>query len=60
MWYKMMEENEGVERRNSKEGSEKNEHACIVQRVSVVSDSTAHLYLKLTCPTWKIKASLSS
>ena len=33
----MMEEKEGVESQNSKKGLEKNKHACVVERVSVVS-----------------------
>ena len=49
MWNKMMEEKEGAGRRNSKEGFEENENACIVERVSVVPDTTACLYLKLAC-----------
>ena len=31
MWNKMMEEKEGAGRRNSKEGFEENENACIVK-----------------------------
>ena len=41
----MMEENAGVERQNSKKRFEKNEHACSVLEVFVVSDLSAHLYL---------------
>ena len=44
MWNKMMEENVGVERQKSKKGFEKNEHACSVEGVFVVSDPTARLY----------------
>ena len=40
-WNKMMEENVGAEEQNSKNGLEKNEHACSVEEVSPVSDSTA-------------------
>ena len=37
LWNRMMEEKAGVERQNSKKGFEKNEHACSVQGVFVVS-----------------------
>ena len=37
-----------VKKPNSKEGFEKNEHACSVEEVFDVSDSTAHPYLKLS------------
>ena len=39
----MVEEKAGVEKQNSKKGFEKNEHACIMEGVSWVSDSTARL-----------------
>ena len=52
----MMKEKIGVKKLNSKEGFEKNEH----EGVFVPLDSTASQYLKLACPTWTIKASLSS
>ena len=52
---KMMEETAGVERQNSKNGFERNEHACSVEGVFVVSDLSACPYLKVTCPTWKIQ-----
>ena len=45
MWNKMMEKKEGAGRRNSKKGFEENEHACMVERVSVVPNTTACLYL---------------
>ena len=48
----MMEENNGVKQQNSKKGVKKNEHACSVERVFEVLDSTAHLYSKLAGPTW--------
>ena len=57
MWHNMIEEKEGVERPNSEKGFEKNEHACIVERVSVVSDSTASPYLKLASLTRKNQSS---
>ena len=45
----MVEEKAGVAnnaKQNSKKGFEKNEHACIVEGVSWVSDSTASPYLR--------------
>ena len=58
MWIKMMEEKAGVERQNFKKGFEKNEHACSVEGVFVVtvSDWTARQYLKVTGLTWKIQS----
>ena len=47
----MMEEKAGVRKKNSKRNFEKNEHACSVEGVFVVSDSTARPYLKLAGPT---------
>ena len=38
MCNNMVEEKAGVEKQHSKKGLEKNEHACIVDRVSWVSD----------------------
>ena len=46
-WNKIMEENAGVERQNSKKGFEKNEHACSVEGVFVVLDLSASPDLKL-------------
>ena len=57
MWNKTMKENERVKRQNSKKEFEKNEHACIVEKVSVVSDSNASPYLKLAGPTQKNQSS---
>ena len=61
MWNKMMEENVGVERQKSKKGFEKNEHACSVEGVFVVSvqlsDPSARPYLKLAGPNWKMHSS---
>ena len=44
MWNMMMEEKAGAERQNSEKGFKKNEHACSVEGVFVVSDPTARLY----------------
>ena len=52
----MMEEKAGAERQNSEKGFKKNEHACSVEGVFVVSDPTARLYLKLAGPTQKIQS----
>ena len=53
-WNKMMEEG-GVDRQNSKKGFEKNEHACRVEGIFLVSDSTVRPYSKLAGPTRKIQ-----
>ena len=57
MWNKMMKKKAGVERQNSKKGLERNEHACSVEGVFVVSDPTARPYLKLAGPTREIQSS---
>ena len=49
----MMEEKEGVKRQNSKKGSEMSEHACIVEGVFVILNSTASQYSTLAGQTWK-------
>ena len=46
-----------VEKQNSKKGFEKNEHACIVLGIFVVSDLSACQYLKVPCPIRKIQSS---
>ena len=51
---KMMEEKAWVERQNSKKGLEKNEHACSVEGVFVVSDASP--CLKVTGQTQKIQS----
>ena len=57
MWNKMMEEKAGAERQNSKKGFEKNEQACSVEGVFVVSDPSARPYLKVAGQTRKIQSS---
>ena len=56
LYNNMVEEKAGVEKQNSEKGFEKNEHACSVEGVFVVSDPTARLYLKLAGPTQKIQS----
>ena len=51
----MVEEKAGVEKQNSKKGFEKNEHACSVEGVFVVSDLSARPCLRLACPTRKVQ-----
>ena len=46
IWWKRKTQKVGVEKQNSKKGFEKNEHACMVEGVTWVLDSTASLYLK--------------
>ena len=46
----------GVEKQNSKKGFEKNEHACIVLGVFVVSDLSARQYLKVPGLSRKIQS----
>ena len=60
--YKYVEQNGGrkswghlVERQNSKKGFEKNEHACSMEGVFVVSDPSARQYLKVAGQTQKIQ-----
>ena len=55
MWNKTIEEKAGIEGQNSKKGFLKNEHACSVEGVFVVSDPSARPYLKLAGPTRKIQ-----
>ena len=43
MSNKMTEEKEGAEKQNSKQGFEKNEHACRVEGVFILLDSNACL-----------------
>ena len=50
----MVEEKAGVEKQNSKKGFEKNEHGVS----SWVSDFSARLVFKVSCPTWKIQSFL--
>ena len=52
-----MEEKAGAERQNSKKGFEKNEQACSVEGVFVVSDPSARPYLKVAGQTRKIQSS---
>ena len=47
----MVEEKAEVDKQNSKKKIKKNEHACIVEGVSWVSDSTARPYLKVAGPS---------
>ena len=53
----MVKEKAGFVKQNPKEGLEKNEHACIVEGVSWVSDLSASPYLKVAGPTWKSQSS---
>ena len=57
MWNKTMDEKAVVVRQNSKKGLEKNERACSVKGVFVVSDPSACLYLKVAGHTRKIQSS---
>ena len=52
----MLEEKAGAEKQNSKNGFEKNEHACSVEGVLWVMDCTARPYLKVPGQTWKIQS----
>ena len=53
LWWK---KKRGVEKQNSKKGFEKNEHACIVLGVFVVSDLSARQYLKVPGLSRKIQS----
>ena len=53
----MVDEKAEVEKQNSEKEFKKNEHACIILGVFVVSDPSASQYLKVPCPTWKIQSS---
>ena len=61
-WTNMKEEKAGVERQNSKKGFERMRMPaapavqCSVLEVFVVSDLSAHQYLYVACPTWKIQS----
>ena len=56
LWNKMMEGEAVVWKQNSMQGFEKNQHTCNVEGVFVVSDWTAHPYLKVAGLTWKIQS----
>ena len=50
IWNKMIEE-KAVKKQNSKKWFAKKEDACSIEGVLYFLDSTAHLNLKLACPT---------
>ena len=52
----MVEETAGVEKQNSWKGFKMSEHACSMEGVFWVSDSTASPYLKVAGPTRKIQS----
>ena len=56
----MVEETAGVEKQNSWKGFKMSEHACSMEGVFWVSDSTASPYLKMTSQIRKFKARQSS
>ena len=55
MWNKMIKEKEGLKRQSSKKGLKKNQYACSMEGVFLVSDPSASQYLKVAGQARKIK-----